>query len=64
MRTIINIIWTCFCILAAAGLIGALLGLKFQSWPLAITGAASGVVVGWLFARFVSPAEFILEFLD
>lgn len=64
MRTAIRVIWTLTCILVAAGLLGALLGLKFSSWPLAIVGALVGIPAGWVFARLVSPVEFFLQTMD
>lgn len=64
MRSLFNAIWTLLCILAAAGILGALLGLKFSSWPLAIVGAALGIPAGWLFARLVSPLNLFFDAID
>ncbi len=64
MRTALRLLWTLACIAAAAVLLGGLLGLKFESWPLAILGAVVGVPAGWFFARLVSPVEFFLETMD
>jgi hypothetical protein len=57
MRSVFNTLWILFCILAAAAMIGALLGLKNHSWTWAIVGACLGIPAGWLFARLVSPID-------
>ena len=60
MRNIIKILWTFLCIAAGAAIFGILLGLGFNSWPLAACGGVIGMVLGWLFAGLVSPVDFLL----
>lgn len=64
MRSLFNAVWKLVCILIAAGIIGALLGLKNQSWTWAIVGACLGIPAGWLFARIVTPADLFFDIVD
>ncbi len=61
MRNALSALWIALCILAASGMLATLLGLKYQSWPLAIVGALLGIPAGWLFGKIVRPTSLLID---
>lgn len=63
-RGCLHWLWVLSCSAAGAAIGATLLGLQFNSWPLAAVGGVIGAVLGFAFGKFISFGDFLMHSAD